>query len=221
MLIYAYICCQVVCTYMLESKQVGTDMLYILASCMQQFILKASRSACQYVSIKCVTLYAFSICRGKLDRTAESVSTDVWNAIAQRTGLHDVPVVPEPANWAKHVAHAQAMRDYMDRESKRAVCGVCSMHRRAEDVDLHSIGAIPNLQLLSSNGEQSEKYPRHALTTFEHHDSVFCLQPHACVEADDGDVNVRVCKSCFNHLAHGRIPPESLVCFDAGMPIYL
>lgn len=157
------------------------------------------------------------------NRTAESVSTDVWSEIVKRTGLHEVPVVPEPATWAKHVASAQAMRDYMDKESKRAVCGVCSMYRRADDVESHNISAIPNLELLSIDGEKSEAYPRHALTTYEHIDavttqsSVYCLQPHACVEADDGNVSVDVCKACYNHLAKGRVPPESLVCFDSGM----
>ena len=47
------------------------------------------------------------------------------------------------------------------------------------------------------------------------------LQPHACSEESDGTVNVDVCKGCHQHMANGRVPPESLVCFDAGMVPYM
>ena len=115
------------------------------------------------------------------------------------------------------------MRDFLDRECQKTVCGVCSMMHRDQDVESHNITSIPNLDLLATTGPQSPAQPRDALTTFKYTDPEtmedvnYCLQPHACSEDDDNEVNVSVCKSCMQHLANGRVPPESLVCFDTGM----
>ena len=116
---------------------------------------------------------------------------------------------------------------WIESANEREVCGVCSMHRRAVDVVSHNITSIPNLELLNSAAPRTEAHPRNALTTYQYTDlatmetKVFCLQPHSCAEDDDGAVIVAVCKSCHHHLANGRVPPESLVCFDAGMNIYI
>ena len=161
-------------------------------------------------------------CRNDTTRTAETVATAVWDEIAKCTGLYDIPDVPEAPTWDTHLANAQSMRDFLDRECRRSVCGVCSMMRRGQDVKLHDIASIPNLHLLDSTLPKTAAHPRDGLTTFAYTDPassknvVYCLQPHACSDSDDGKVNVSVCDSCHHHLTKGRVPPESLVCFDTG-----
>ena len=115
-----------------------------------------------------------------------SVACGVWDEISKFTGLHDVPTVPEASTWDNHISHAKAMRQFLDRECQKTVCGVCSMMQRDQDVELHDIFSIPNLVLLDSTGPKSASQPRDALTTFKYtdpasfEDITYCLQPHAC-----------------------------------------
>ena len=69
--------------------------------------------------------------------TAESVERDIWDAIAEHVGSLADPVFPAAPVWSDHVSHAQLMRDFLDRESRKSVCGVCSRMCRAVDVDTH------------------------------------------------------------------------------------
>jgi hypothetical protein len=95
------------------------------------------------------------------------------------------------------------------------------MMRRAVDVKPVDFGDIPNLGLLSADGPASPEYPREGLTTMEHNGTSYCIQAAACTSRQDGGQDVAVCKSCLNHLQNKRVPPESLVCFDAGTLKYL
>ena len=155
--------------------------------------------------------------RKTAERTAETVSADVWNGIAEFAGVHEESAVPQSAKWEDHVSAAQEMRDFLDSECNKTVCGVCSMLRRAVDIKSLAFGDIPNVDLLLKDGPTSPEHPRDGLTTVEHNGDVYCLQPAACTPNCTGDYDVALCKSCRGHLEHKRIPPESLVCFDAGM----
>ena len=130
-------------------------------------------------SVNSVIIYSY---RTKDVRTADGVAFDVWSEIAKRTGLHDSPTLPSPTTWEKHATDAQLMRDHLDRECKRAVCAVCSMHRRAVDVASYSITDIPNIDLLDITVPSTEEHPRAALTTYQctdvatMEDNVYCLQ---------------------------------------------
>lgn len=150
-------------------------------------------------------------------RTAESVQRDIWVDIAEHVGLLEDPVFPAAPVWSDHVSHAQAMRDFLDRESQKSVCGVCSRMCRDIDMDTHAMDALPNLALLDAAVPPTDAHPRDALTVYDHSDGVkYCIQPAACSVGLSGQVDVAVCESCFRHLKNGRVPPESLVCFDTG-----
>lgn len=144
------------------------------------------------------------------------MSGDVWDGIAEFAGLRDEASVPSPVSWDDHVACAQSMRDFLDAECNKTVCGVCSIMRRSVDVQPVDFGAIPNLELLRADGPKTLQYPREGLTATEHNGTTYCIQPAACTSRHDGGQDIALCKSCLNHLKHKRVPPESLVCFDAG-----
>jgi len=89
------------------------------------------------------------------------------------------------------------------------------------------LSAIPNLDLLLADIPGTLEQPRHALTTYDRMVHVppdamipmkYCLQPFSIKPGDNGDdePTATICNDCYYHLEHGRVPPDSLVCYDTG-----
>jgi hypothetical protein len=153
----------------------------------------------------------------------------VWDEILNRSDCMDTSVRPPPTppTWDEHVQTAREMRAYIQQECDKTVCAVCSMYRRTVDVTAVDLSTIPNINLLDAALPSTPEHPRHGHTTFTYpdintpdlSDRQYCLQPAAChIGGEEQQMQADVCTSCMNGLSNGRVPAESLVCIDPGMP---
>lgn len=91
------------------------------------------------------------------------------------------------------------------------------------------ISTIPNLDLLLADVQSTLEHPRHALTTYslDVHvppnasiQKLYCIQPFSIHSSDNPfDPTAVICNDCYKHLSRGRVPPDSLVCYDTGQSV--
>lgn len=158
-----------------------------------------------------------STCR---NRSASDVSSEMWDGIKEFVCLDsciDEPSLPKPFTFDDHVDAAAKFRLNLQEYCDRTVCAVCSRYRPKANISSHLLDNIPNLSLLDSTLPKTDELPRDALTTFQWRDSTYCLQAEGCdVHDDPAMCAADVCSECFSALKAKRVPPMSLVCFDAG-----
>jgi hypothetical protein len=186
------------------------------AQCQQPCLPSISKAFHLYSNI-CLAPQCNCLCRG---REASDVAREMWGGIKEFVCfeyLANEPPLPQPFTLDDHVDAAIKFRTELKACCEKTVCAVCSRYRPKVDATSHAICDIPNLSLLDASLPKTDEYPRDALTTFQWRDTTYCLQEKACHVGDDPNTcNVTVCKECFFALKTKRVPPMSLVRFDAG-----
>jgi hypothetical protein len=117
--------------------------------------------------------------------------------------------LPPPPTLLVHTQAAVVARLHVTSVCDRQICAVCNIPKPKVLVQTLPIGDIPNLGVLMADEE--------SLTIFKHQDQAYVLQPAGCVLQSPGcGWTANVCKGCYAALKKGKIPVESLRCFDAG-----
>ena len=149
----------------------------------------------------------------------------------------------EVRDFNYHKKEAKDFRKYMRDNMKTETCGVCArrtrwneFHYEDEHGEITDFGYIPltnlkGIHLLKvlmegdatdANLVKTAECPRDALTTYQACDGItYCLSDLGMVIPEEGvnqPVMVKVCKECLASLdrTKPKIPPNSLVRFDAG-----